>query len=93
MTDVLLEAHELINNSRAKDHGDFKELFNRIALYWEIHLQSKGVAAQLDAWDVAMMMQDVKRARSLSNRGHVDNYRDGPGYWGLAFGVKDDRKD
>lgn len=82
--DILKEAAELVDNDRAKDHGDFAELAAMIAAYWEVHLKAKGIAVLLDPWDVAMMLADVKRARANSNPKHMDNYRDGAGYNALA---------
>jgi hypothetical protein len=90
--DILREAADLVDSTRAEEHGDFHELAKDIAIYWELHLKRvHGVSVIFDGWDIAMMLSDLKRARGLQNREKMDNPKDQSGY--IALGAAEVRRD
>jgi hypothetical protein len=84
MTDILQEAAELINGQRAKDYGDVRENFGRIAQLWSAYH-----GAYFNRHDVAVFMILVKVARQ-SNTYHRDSMIDIAGYAALDEKVSDD---
>ena len=76
---VLDNAKEYVTKDRASTHGDMEDNFSTIAKYWSVHLD-----AEVNAVDVAVMMNLLKVARIKSSPKNIDNWEDGCGY--LACG-------
>ncbi len=80
---LLLEAHDTITSLRAKDYGDPKETFARIAAQWSLYLNQKhDCDVALSAQDVCWLMADLKKARQMTKYKR-DNVVDAAGYIGL----------
>ena len=85
---VLQRATDLVGGDRARQHGDKKDNFARIAAVWNGVLQAAGKAgAPLDAHDVCNLMEAMKIARRYSGSLNMDDYIDGAGYAGCAYEV------
>ena len=76
---VLDNAKEYVTKDRASTHGDMEDNFSTIAEYWSVHL-----GVEVNAVDVAVMMNLLKVARIKSSPENLDNWEDGCGY--LACG-------
>ena len=74
---ILDTAKQYVDTDRAKEHGDMKDNFQRIAAYWNAHL---GLVSYIKDTDVAVMMTLLKVARIHSNTENVDNWIDACGY-------------
>lgn len=85
--EIIEKAKDLINGDRAKDYGDAKDNFDRIAVAWSWWL-SKRLSSEITANDVALMMVLLKMARLRDNRLHEDSYYDLIGYAALAGEVE-----
>lgn len=85
--DLLIEASDLVSDERAVQHGPKERSHQNIADHWNAYLGNRLMPAQrLTALDVALMMVELKIARTkagvgISNR---DNYVDMAGYAGIA---------
>ena len=77
--EILRTAEEYVTKNRAVEHGDMKDNFNTIAVYWSEHL-----CTEVTPIDVAAMMALLKVARIKSSPGNLDNWVDACGY--LACG-------
>ena len=78
-------AKKLINGSRAKDYGDAKDNFDRIATGWNVIVQDAlNTHGRITAKHVALMMDWVKTARLLNNTDHDDSWIDKCGYSALG---------
>lgn len=77
--EILAEAAQLIDGQRAKDYGDAKDNFARIAVGWSEILQSQVTAAQ-----VALCMDWLKTCRLITSPDHRDSWIDKAGYVGLG---------
>lgn len=75
---ILLQSYETVNGARAREYGQPKACFERIAAYWSLYLQKEVKAA-----DVCYLMALLKLARE-ENRHKADNLLDMAGYVGLA---------
>jgi len=85
--EICTKAAELVGGDRAKTHGDKLANHQKIATLWNAYLYNKGVSpeCQLDATDVAQLMNLLKIARTQSGGTHNDdNYVDAAGYAGCA---------
>jgi hypothetical protein len=73
-------------HSRATEYGDMEDNFQTIANLWDTWLMARyrRGQVQIDALDVAVMMNQLKVARIASNPKHEDNYIDGVGYLACA---------
>lgn len=81
--DSLLRAHTYVTGDRQEQHGNPKELFEKIAAHWSIWLEK-----DITAHDVAMMMSLLKAAREKQNPLNRDNLDDMAGYIALAEFLK-----
>ncbi len=72
---VLDTAKEYVTKDRAADHGNMEDNFTTIGKYWSVHL-----GVEVNATDVAVMMNLLKAARIKSNPSHPDNWIDACGY-------------
>jgi hypothetical protein len=67
--------------ARGKNYGDVRENFERIARRWRAHLQNRfGMEVPIDAYSVALMMDDMKSARLENDPRHEDSWVDKAGY-------------
>jgi hypothetical protein len=93
-TDVLNEALKTVAD-RGASYGTVEENFNRIAARWTAHVRNRydnprsGIAPlsafpAFDAFDVAIMMADVKLARLELDPTHHDSWVDVAGYAGCG---------
>lgn len=88
--DVVLEAARLVGGDRARQHGDKKDNFDRIATMWNAWLAiRRDPTAPLDAHDVGQMMSLMKKARTQSGSFNVDDYVDDAGYTACAGEVSE----
>lgn len=86
-TDIAKEAARLINGDRNTTHGDIYTTHAVIAATWNGYLtarQKAGKVPDLDAEDVANMMECLKISRRLSGAFNIDDYVDGCGYSAVA---------
>ncbi len=84
-THVLETANNLITGSREKDYGTPQRNFQNIADRW-----SQTLGMQIDAWQVALMMADLKIARmATTGLPHEDSFVDICGYAALAAELSD----
>lgn len=78
--EILYKAAELVSGARAKQHGDFRETYQRTAALWSAYT---GHAVNIR--DVLHMMALMKIARDkTTGGGNVDNAIDACGYEALA---------
>lgn len=79
-TRTLETASTLINGDRENDYGTPQENFANIAERW-----SQTVGRKLEAWEVALMMADLKLARMATvGNPKPDSMIDAAGYIALA---------
>jgi|OM-RGC.v1.031586590 hypothetical protein len=81
--ETIAEAHELIHGDRQRDYGVPSINFDRIATRW-----SQTLGHQVTAYQVAIMMADLKMARVTNGRYHHDSIVDAIGYLALASELK-----
>ena len=90
---VLLDAGDAIR-SRLKEHGHTERSFAMIADMWSVYINHSFTIrgeVKLRAYDVAQMMDLVKKARSTYGYSE-DNFVDGAGYTALAAMLHPDRE-
>jgi hypothetical protein len=80
--DILDTAKQLISGQRAKDYGDARDNFDRIAAGWNIIIEN--LDGPVTAKHVALMMDWVKTARLLETIDHEDSWIDKCGYSALG---------
>ena len=76
---ILERAIGLITGDREEDYGEAHKNFSDIAALWSVVL---GVDVQ--PWQVAACMSQLKLARAIKTPTHVDSWTDMAGYVGLA---------
>jgi hypothetical protein len=82
---ILLKAATLVSGDRQKTHGDKAENHQHIADLWTAYLATKyGFTAFLTPLDAALMMNQLKVARTMTGAHNPDDYVDGAGYMGVA---------
>jgi|TARA_R110000803_G_scaffold38422_3_gene83013 hypothetical protein len=83
--ELLDKAKETINGDRAKDYGDARDNFDRIATGWNViingAMKSHGYVTDQH---IALMMDWVKTARLCENIDHIDSWVDKAGYTALG---------
>ena len=90
--DYLDTAKELINGNRAKDYGDAKDNFDRIATGWNVIVQDAFTTHnKITAKHVALMMDWVKTCRLLETIDHKDSWIDKCGYSALGAEFEDEQ--
>jgi hypothetical protein len=80
--EIIENAKTLINGDRAKDYGDAKDNFDRIAAGWNIIIENTD--GPITAKHVALMMDWMKTARLLETIDHLDSWVDKVGYTALG---------
>ena len=82
---LLDEAKNLVNGPRAKDYGDAKDNFDRIATGWNVIVtDALNTHGKITAKHVALMMDWVKTCRLLETIDHKDSWIDKCGYSALG---------
>jgi len=79
----------LVSEDRNATHGDKLENHRNIAILWQSYIACKALQTdeeefELNALDVANMMELLKVARRLSGCHNIDDYIDGAGYAAVA---------
>lgn len=80
---ILREAEALVEGDRAETHGPKERNHQNIADHWNAYLTGR-LNRFLTAHDVALMMVELKIARTKEGVTNRDNYVDMAGYAGLA---------
>lgn len=77
--DILNEADRLIHADRNAVYGDPRSNHERIAALW-----SPILAMNVQPWQVALCMAQVKVSRLIETPDHEDSYIDGAAYVAIA---------
>ena len=77
--DILQQAELLITGDRAKEHGDARANFAKVAKMW-----SAMVGVEIAPRQVPLMMVALKVVRAGANPGNKDNFIDAAGYAALS---------
>ena len=77
--EILAYAKKFTTQDRYNLYGEPEDVFSFVAAKWQVHIDNRP-PGPLTAHDVAMMMIDLKTARSTNNPAHMDNYIDIAGY-------------
>ena len=87
VTDLLVEANELVNGDRKITHGDFADNHEGIAKIWSVILKTPIRPDQ-----VTLCMAGVKIARASNPKAYVrDNYVDGAAYLSMTNALQKKR--
>jgi hypothetical protein len=76
----LLDAAKAAVADRGLNYGKPEDNFGRIADLWSVHLENRGIPAELTPADVAAMMVLLKIARLQNDPSHLDSWTDIAGY-------------
>lgn len=85
--DIARRAGELVAGDREEQHGDKLANHQAIAAIWNGYLLARVVSGQpsnLNAADVASLMELLKIARRLNGAFNVDDFIDAAGYAAVA---------
>jgi hypothetical protein len=84
-SEILTHAAHIVSGDRAAQHGPKERNHQNIADHWNAYLTGR-LDQPLTALDVALMMAELKIARTKAGAGRTnrDNYVDGGGYFGVA---------
>jgi len=92
--EFLTAAATIVAADRAAQHGPKERNHGNIAILWNAYFELKDknellehpTALNVDAWDVANLMELLKIARRFTGEGKLnpDNYIDGAGYCAIA---------
>lgn len=80
---ILLRASELVSGERARTHGDKVVNHQNIADHWNAYLSGR-ISVPLTPLDVALMMVELKIARTKAGAYNADDFDDMAGYSGVA---------
>lgn len=86
-TEILEQARQYIAKDRNSSYGEPEDSFGCIAALWRTYLEQKygvGAAPQINAIDVALMLDLMKTARLIANPYHEDSWIDKAGYSGCG---------
>ena len=93
-TEILQKTEKLVNDSRAKTHGDKIKNHENIARLWSSYLQNKTqLNIVLSPEDVAQLMTLLKIARSQAGEHNIDEYIDAVGYQAIAGEIANKRSE
>ena len=93
-TEILQKTEKLVNDSRAKTHGDKIKNHENIARLWSSYLQNKTqLNIVLSPEDVAQLMTLLKIARSQACEHNIDDYVDAVGYQAIAGEIASKRSE
>jgi hypothetical protein len=89
-SEICVEAAKLVNGDRSSTHGDSVQNHKAIADVWNGYLMARAriTEVELDAHDVANMMELLKVARRLTGAFNPDDYIDGAGYAAVAGEIR-----
>lgn len=90
-SELAAEAARLVSGDRQTTHGDKLANHVIIASMWNGYLSARGASgkkAELDAEDVANLMECLKIARRLCGAFNPDDYVDGAGYAAVAGEIR-----
>ena len=91
-TEILQKTEKLVNDSRAKTHGDKIKNHENIARLWSSYLQNKTqLNIILTPEDIAQLMTLLKIARSQAGEHNVDDFIDTCGYASIAGEIAEKR--
>lgn len=77
--DILGEASQLVYGDRQDDYGSPEDNFLRIAKLWSVVLEM-----EIETWQVALCMNQVKVARLVNAPAKLDGWVDGAAYMALG---------
>ena len=77
--DILAEAHNLLYGDRQDDYGTPQDNFDRIARLWTVVL-----GIEVEGWQAALCMNQVKVARLINEPAKLDGWIDGAAYMALG---------
>ena len=77
--EILERAITLIMGDREEDYGEAHKNFSDIAALWSVVLE-----VDVQPWQVAACMSQLKLARAITTPTHADSWVDMAGYVGLA---------
>ena len=80
---ILLKAGKAVDGERQRTHGDKTKNHQNIADHWNAYLTGR-LDRPLSARDVALMMAELKIARTKFGEHNLDDYLDGAGYMACA---------
>ena len=84
-TEILQKTEKLVNDSRAKTHGDKIKNHENIARLWSSYLQNKTqLNIILTPEDIAQLMTLLKIARTKLGKRTSDTYIDASAYMAIA---------
>ncbi len=87
MSNLLVEAADLVTEDRKAQYGDFKKNHEDIAAMWSVVLGTK-----IHAYQVALCMVSVKICRSTNPTIYTrDNYVDAAAYMAMAGTLQQDK--
>lgn len=75
---ILLEAYQIVNGPRAREYGEPRDCFSRIAAYWSLYLRK-----EIKPTDVCYLMALLKMVREEQQH-KADNLLDAAAYIALA---------
>ncbi len=81
--EILTRAAEIVSGDREATHGPKERNHQNIADHWNAYLSGR-LKGYLTAKDVALMMVELKIARTKLGDYNPDDYVDGAGYFGVA---------
>ena len=76
---ILGEASQLVYGDRQDDYGSPEDNFGRIARLWSVVL-----GFEVEMWQVALCMNQVKVARLVNQPAKIDSWIDGAAYMALG---------
>lgn len=89
--EIAAKAAELVGGDRARQHGDKRENFTKIAVMWNAWLQiRRDPSPVLKARDTGAMMVLMKLARMESGAHNIDDAQDLVGYASIMGQLDDE---
>lgn len=91
-SEIAKKASDLVGGDREETHGDKLKNFANVAAMWNAVLKCAGKlpANELNALDVANMMEAMKIARRYTGSHNIDDYVDGAGYAACGGQIADE---
>jgi len=92
-SEIASRAAELVGGNRAQTHGNYRTNHQNIAALWTTWLRLRfpqsPVCLTITAHDVAVMMNFLKCARTLTGTHNVDDAVDACGYSAIAGALRE----
>jgi hypothetical protein len=83
-SEIIRQADDIINNARARQHGDAHSSFKAVAKLW-----SEICGREVGAHEVCLMMIALKIMRAVNTPDHADHWRDIIGYAALGAEISE----